>query len=64
MFSVWDFHSWIFSLGIVLFVLTLLTSFSALVSVLMCWIWGEVHDDAATARTSRPPKEPLMRKAA
>jgi hypothetical protein len=64
MFSTWDFLSWLFSLGIVLFVFTLLTSFSALVSVLMCRMWGEVRDDAATARASEPPKEPPMRKAA
>jgi len=64
MFSAWDFHSWVFSIGIVLFMLTLLTGFSALVSALMTRIWGEVRDDAAIARMSRTPKEPPIRKAA
>jgi hypothetical protein len=64
MFSAWDFDSWIFSIGIALFMLSLLTGFSALVSALMCRIWGEVRDDAATAHMSRTPKEPPFRKAA
>ena len=64
MFSAWDFHSWIFSIGIVLVMLFLLTGFSALVSALMSRIWGEVRDDAATDRMSRTPKEPPIRKAA
>jgi hypothetical protein len=64
MFSAWDFHSWIFSIGVVLFILTLLTGFSALVSELMCRIWGEVREDAATARMSRTPKKPPFRKTA
>ncbi len=64
MFSAWDFDSWIFSIGIVLFMLSLLTGFSALVSALMCRIWGEVRDDAATAHMSRTPEEPPFRKAA
>jgi len=64
MFSAWDFDSWIFSIGIVLFMLSLLTGFSALVSVLMSRIWGETTDDAAIARTSRTPEEPPFRKAA
>jgi len=64
MFSAWDFHSWIFSIGIVLVMLFLLTGFSALVSALMSRIWGEVRDDAATVRMSRTPKEPPIRKAA
>jgi len=64
MFSAWDFHSWVFSIGIVLFMLTLLTGFSALVSVLMSRIWGGVRDDAAIARMSRTPKEPPIRNAA
>jgi len=64
MFSAWDFHSWIFSIGIVLFMLTLLTGFSVLVSALMSRIWGGVRDDAAIARMSRTPKEPPIHKAA
>ena len=64
MFSAWDFNSWISSIGVVLVMLFLLTGFSALVSALMSRIWGEVRDDAATARMSRTPKEPPIRKAA
>jgi hypothetical protein len=64
MFSAWDFHSWITSIGMVLFMLTLLTGFSALVSLLMFRILGEERDDAATARMSRMPKKPPFRKAA
>ena len=64
MFSSWDFNSWISSIGVVLVMLFLLTGFSALVSALMTRIWGEASDDAATARMSRTPKEPPIRKAA
>lgn len=64
MFSAWDFNSWITSIGIVLFIFSLLTGFSALVSVLMSRIWGEVRDDATTARMGRTEKEPPFRKAA
>jgi hypothetical protein len=40
MFSAWDFNSWIFSIGVMLFVLSILTGFGALVSALTSWIWG------------------------
>jgi hypothetical protein len=58
------FDTWIFSLGVMLFILSILTSFGALMSVLMSWIWGEATDHAATARMSRTPEEPPIRKAA
>jgi hypothetical protein len=58
------FDTWIFSVGAMLFILGMLTGFGALVSVVMHRIWGEAPDDAATARTSRTPKEPPIRKAA
>ena len=64
MLSAWDFNRWIFSIGVVLIILTLFMGFSALVSELMGRIWGEVRDDAATARKSKTPKEPPFRKAA
>ena len=64
MFSEWDFNSWIFSIGLMLFMLSLLTGFGAFVSALMSRTWGEGRDDAATARMSRTPKEPSIRKAA
>jgi len=58
------FDTWIFSFGLMLFMLSILTGFGALVSVLMSRIWGEASDDAVTARMSRTPKEPPIRKAA
>jgi hypothetical protein len=58
------FDTWIFSVGAMLFILSILTGFGALVSVLMSRIWGEAPDDAAIARTSRTPEEPPIRKAA
>ncbi len=41
MFSAWDFNSWFFSIGAVLFMLSFLTGFSALASALMPWVWGD-----------------------
>jgi hypothetical protein len=41
MFSAWDFSSWFFSIGAVLFMLTFLTGFSAFASALMSWVWGD-----------------------
>lgn len=64
MFSAWDFNSWIVSVGVVLFMLSLLTGFGALVSALMSRIWGEERDVAATPRMSSTAKEPPARKAA
>jgi len=58
------FDTWIFSVGAMLFILSIFTGFGALVSVLMSRIWGEAPDDAATARISRTPEEPPIRKAA
>jgi hypothetical protein len=58
------FDTWIFSFGAMLFMLSILAGIGALVSVLMSRIWGEAPDDAATARTSRTPEEPPIRKAA
>jgi len=61
MFSAWDFRSWIVSVGVMLFILSLLTGFGAFVSVLMSRIWGEATDNAATGRMSRTKKEPPIR---
>ncbi|HEV8328281.1 MAG TPA: hypothetical protein VGQ08_12430 [Nitrospiraceae bacterium] len=58
------FDTWIFSFGVMLFILSILTGFGALVSVLMSRIWGEASEDAATARMSRKPEEAPIRKAA
>lgn len=64
MFSAWDFHSWIASVGVVLFMGSLITGFSALLSALICWIWGAERDVVETPRMTRPVKEPPLRKAA
>lgn len=64
MFSAWDFNGWIVSVGVVLFMLSLLTGFGALVSALLSRIWGEEPDVAATPHTSSTAKEPPTRKAA
>ena len=62
MFSPWFFHSWIFSLGSMLLIFSILTGFGVLVNALMCWIWGE--EDTETAAQSRTAKEPPMSRAA
>ena len=64
MFSAWDFNSWIVSIGIVLFMIGLLTGFGVLVNALMSRIWGEDRDVAATPPLSSTAKEPPIRKAA
>ena len=64
MFSAWHWNSWFVSIGAELFMVGLLTSFSAIATALMFRIWGEVRCDAATIRMCRTAKEPLIRKAA
>jgi hypothetical protein len=64
MFSAWDFNSWIFSLGVVLFMLSLFAGFGALLYVLMSRICGEEHDVAVTPHMSKRAKESPTRKAA
>ncbi|HKQ35913.1 MAG TPA: hypothetical protein VJT11_11455 [Nitrospiraceae bacterium] len=61
MFSAWDFNSWFFSIGAVLFMLSFLTGFSALASVLMSRIWEDACDDAVTVRLYRTAKERPIR---
>ena len=61
MFPAWDFNSWFFSIGAELFMLSLLTGFSACATALMFRIWGEACCDAATVRMSRVGKEPPIR---
>lgn len=56
MFSAWDFSSWFFSIGAVLFMLTFLTGFSALASALMSRMLGDACEDVVIARTSRTAK--------
>ena len=58
------FDTWIFSFGLTLFMLSILTGFGALVSVLVSRIWGEERDDAVSDCMSGEAKEPPFRKAA
>jgi hypothetical protein len=58
------FDTWIFSFGLMLFMLSILTGFGAFVYALMSRIWGEARDDAATALMGGREKEPSIRKAA
>ena len=58
------FDTWIFSFGLMLFMLSVLTGFGTFVYALVSRIWGEAPDDAATVRMSWTEKEPPIRKAA
>lgn len=64
MFSAWDLHSWIVSVGAVLFMGSLITGFSAFVGALLSRILGEERDVAETSPMSRSAKKPLFREAA
>ena len=64
MFSAWDFNSWFLSIGAEVFMLSLLTGFSAFATALMFRIWGEACSDAAIVRMCRTPKDPPIRNAA
>lgn len=64
MFSAWDFHSWITSVGAVLFMGTLITALSAFVGTLLTRIFGEERDAAEPSPASRSAKEPSFREAA
>jgi hypothetical protein len=65
MFSAWDFHSWASSLLVVLFMGSLITCFSALVTTLISRIWGEKRAIADSPRMSTTAKEsPSRREAA
>ena len=64
MFSAWDFHSWIASVGAVLFMGLLVIGFSAFVGALISLMLGEERDAAETSSMSRSAKEPSFREAA
>ncbi len=64
MFSAWDFNSWIASVGVALFMVSLLTGSGVLVSALMSRIWGEESDMAATPLMGETTREHPIRKAA
>ena len=64
MFSAWDFHSWIASVGAVLFMGILVIGFSAFVGALISLMLGEERDAAETSSMSRSAKGPSFREAA
>ena len=47
MCGAWLCHSWIFSLGSELFIVSLLAGMGAVLNVMMCRIWGEAEEEAA-----------------
>ncbi len=64
MFSEWNLHSWVVSAGIVLVLGSVITGFALLVTLLICGIWDEERETAATPRTRGTAKDPSIRKAA
>jgi hypothetical protein len=64
MFSAWNFHSWITSVGAVLFMCSLITGFGLLVTLLISRIWGEEGEVAAAPRVSGTAKKSPIREAA
>ena len=64
MFSAWDFEGWIASVGVVLFLGSIITGFGWLVTLLLSWIWGEEPEVAAAPPMKEPAKETPIRKAA
>ena len=64
MFSAWDLHSWVVSVGTALFMISFVTAFGAFVATLIARILGEERDVAEPSPTSRSAKEPSFREAA
>ena len=64
MFSAWNFHGWLASVGVVLFMGFLITSLSILATALVTRIWGAERDVAETPRASETAKKPAIREAA
>ena len=64
MFSAWDFNGWLISVGVMLFMLSLVAGFGALVHALLAHIWGEEPEAGTAPRMSSAVKEPSFRKAA
>ena len=64
MCGAWLCHTWIFSLGIELLILSFLACLGAVLNALMCWIWGEAGEEAVRADRSMTAQEPMSRSAA
>ena len=63
MCAAWLCHSWFYSLGIELLILSLLAGMGAVLHVLMCRIWGEAGEEAGTADRSMTAQEATHRRA-
>ena len=64
MCGAWLCHTWIFSLGTELLILSLLAGLGAVLNVLMHRIWGEADEEAATANRNMTSEEPTNSRAA
>ncbi len=64
MCGAWLCHTWIFSLGTELLILSLLAGLGAVLNVLMRRIWGEADEEAATGDRGMTAEEPTNSRAA
>jgi hypothetical protein len=64
MCAAWLCHSWFFSLGIELLIVSFLAGLGAVLHALMCWIWGDADEEVATVDRSMTAQEPTNRRAA
>jgi hypothetical protein len=64
MCAAWLCHSWFFSLGIELLIVSLLAGLGAVLNAMMCRIWREAGEEAATADRSMTAEEPRNSRAA
>ncbi len=64
MFSPWDFSKWVISAGTVLFLVSLIAFFAAVVSGIVIRIWGEERGVIPPLRMSEAEQKTSSRKAA
>jgi hypothetical protein len=64
MFSAWDFSKWMTSAGTVLFLVSLIAFFAAVVSGFVIRIWGEERGVVPPLRMSETEQKVPSRKAA
>lgn len=64
MFSPWDFSKWVISAGTVLFLVSLIAFFAAIVTEIIIRIWGEERGVVPPLRMSEAEQEAPSRKAA
>jgi len=58
MCGAWVCHSWIFSLGIELLILSFLACLGAVLNALVCRIWGEAGEVAVRSDRSMTARNP------